>query len=482
MRVVTQNTDSSSGTVETLVNTVIKGGYCIGCGVCSIPDQSPFEIVMNDVGQFQARLRPQKQSGDSLRYPITSVCPFADGNPNEDAIAQALNLNSGVYTNGIGYALATFAGFVVEGDYREKGSSGGIVTWLLSSLLEEGLVDAVIHVREASGIDIDSDTPMFRMEISRTVEEVRSGAKSRYYPVEMSGVLREVMAKPGIYALVGVPCFVKAVRLLAFQEEVIRERIRYCISLVCGHLKSENFARMLAWDAGIFPAELRSLDFRYKLLNRPANRYAVKFVTRSNEKKVIPIDDLYGYNWGFGFFKYEACDYCDDIVGETADISIGDAWLPQYVDDPLGTNILVVRNESILRLLRRAVEAGRLQLIPISPRDVVASQDAGIRHRRQGLAYRLYLKQQRGEWVPTKRVQPSKDHLTERERKIQHLRIELRNASHKAFVAAMQKGNWSLFRGTMDPLIAQYRQLYRDSIIKRVRRRLARMLARALRR
>lgn len=41
---------------------------------------------------------------------------------------------------------------------------------------------------------------------------------------------------------------------------------------------------------------------------------------------------------------YKACDFCDDVFAETADIALGDAWLPEYVQDGNGTNVVVTRN------------------------------------------------------------------------------------------------------------------------------------------
>ena len=35
-------------------------------------------------------------------------------------------------------------------------------------------------------------------------------------------------------------------------------------------------------------------------------------------------------DWGAGFFQNPACDWCDDVVAETADIAFGDAWVEPY--------------------------------------------------------------------------------------------------------------------------------------------------------
>ena len=40
----------------TLDNTVIKNGFCIGCGACASLKASPYKISMNKLGQYQADL------------------------------------------------------------------------------------------------------------------------------------------------------------------------------------------------------------------------------------------------------------------------------------------------------------------------------------------------------------------------------------------------------------------------------------------
>jgi coenzyme F420-reducing hydrogenase beta subunit len=79
---------------------------------------------------------------------------------------------------------------------------------------------------------------------------VRAGAKSRYYPVELSGVLNEIRSRPGRYAVVGVPCFIKALHLVRAAEPVLAERIVLTLGLFCGHSKSARMAESFAWQMG----------------------------------------------------------------------------------------------------------------------------------------------------------------------------------------------------------------------------------------
>jgi coenzyme F420-reducing hydrogenase beta subunit len=422
---------------------------------------------------------------------VLSVCPFSGRSASEDEVGRDLYGAEGTYDPHLGYHLATYAGYVTEDGYRSRGSSGGMGSWTVTELLRRGWVDGVIHVRErepsheSDGLSERKAAPLFQMTLSRSVEEVRAGAKSRYYPVEMSGVLRAIRETPGRYAVVGIPCFIKAVRLLARRDPVLAERVAFCVSLVCGHLKSAAFAEMLAWQCGIPPGGLESIDFRKKLPDRSADRYGIEATGRNGEGPVEeggrtlitacrPNHDLYGYSWGYGFFKYSACDYCDDVVGETADLSVGDAWLEPYVGDSAGTNVLVVRNPRIHALIREGLSEGRLHLEPLGADAVVLSQAGGFRHRRDGLAYRLHLKDRAGEWRPAKRVEANPDALPPRQRRIQEMRIALAARSHTAFREALSAGDFGGFVERMTPLTRAYDALYAPPPWKRLLRTLKR--------
>jgi coenzyme F420-reducing hydrogenase beta subunit len=270
---------------------------------------------------------------------------------------------------------------------------------------------------------------------------------------------------------VGIPCFIKALRLACRESAVLKERVTFTVGIVCGHLKSTAFAEMFAWQCGIAPSELRAIDFRTKLPHGSACDYAVTvFGERDGQRLTAtkPTSELFGSNWGYGYFKYKACDFCDDVVGETADISVGDAWLPEYVSDSAGSNIAVVRSLALNSILTEAMAAGRLRFDPVRVGKAAESQAGGFRHRRDGLAYRLFLEDQAGRWRPAKRVSPSFTHLTPKLREIYTLRYELGQASHAAFAAAKAKQDFSVFVRAMNPLTARYDRHYRRSLILRL--------------
>jgi hypothetical protein len=232
---------------------------------------------------------------------------------------------------------------------------------------------------------------------------------------------------------------------------------------------------MFAWQCGIEPGKLLSIDFRKKLPDRAANQYGVEVTGIINEQvvtKVSPVQDMYGRDWGLGFFKYKACDYCDDVVAETADVVVGDAWLPQYVQDSKGTNVVVVRHPLINNLLEKAVAEDRLSLDRIDAEEVARSQMSGFRHRRDGLAYRLHLAESKGEWYPPKRVKPSVKGLSRNFQQRKMLRVLMAEESHLAFQEAIKTGEFSFFIKKMKPLVEKYQALYDYPLWQRIAWRL----------
>jgi coenzyme F420-reducing hydrogenase beta subunit len=457
---------------QTLLQTVIQGDYCIGCGACAAMKNSPFRIGLDEIGRYQALADADEAARADC--PVLAVCPFSGEGPDEDAVAEKLFGGDCAYLDRIGYHQATYAGYVAEGAFRRTGSSGGMGTWLCAELFRRCLVDAVIHVRPTA-----RDTaghPLFVMSVSRSEKDILAGCKSRYYPVEMSRVLQEAIATPGRYAIVGLPCFVKAVRRLALQDSRFANRAAYCISLICGQLKTTTYADMLAWQVGIPPGHLKDIDFRRKIAGHPANIYITEAIGTSEDGVVseMGIDRFGSLNWGGGLLKYSACDCCDDVVGETADVSVGDAWLPDYCHDSRGTSVIVVRNRRVADLIEEARKQNRLHLDEITPQTVIETQVAGLRHRRDELAYRLFLKDAAGAWRPRKRVSPRESSISKRRRAIQRIRLQITAESHKAFRQAEEAGRFEVFEETLAPLFRQYKKVYHLPLWQRIIRRLGR--------
>ena len=375
-----------------------------------------------------------KPSGDAQWLDSTSEafshqCPFSPAAANEDSIAAERFSGAPESDPRIGRFEAAYVGHAVDDPFRRNGSSGGLTNWVAAELLRTGAVDGVAHV-----IATDPATGRhFDYRISRSLDALSAGAKSRYYPVELSRVLREIREAPGRYAIVGVPCFIKAIHLLRRTDPLIRERVTHTLGLFCGHQKSAAMIESFAWQLGTELGRVQALDYRLKDENRPANWYRAHLELDDGSTASRDWWHLADGDWGAGFFQNPACDWCDDVVAETADISFGDAWVEPYSSDGRGTNVVIVRTPELRDMIEQARTESRLQLEPVDAEFIVRTQAAGLRHRRDGLAYRLSWRR-RG-IAPRKRVAPSAD-LPLRRKLVYRMRYLIARWSHPMFSLA----------------------------------------------
>jgi len=442
-----------------LYDTVIKNGFCVGSGVFSIINPR-IKTVLNEYGEYVALIKTPDDIDMLNDYSISKVCAMSDNSSNEDVISKELfSKTRGIKHHPIiGYYTDLYAGHVAEGDFRKNGSSGGMATWILKELLSRSLIDGVIHIKESKKKGI-----LFEYGISRSIKEVCSGAKSRYYPAELSNVLNTIKKHPGKYAITGIPSIIMEVRLLSKQDKIIRDSIKYTIGLVCGHQKSTKYAECLAWQCGIEPGNLKYIDFRKKIAGKPAYFYATEMKGTINGKEVIITkqqNELLATDWGHGLFKTKFSDYSDDSLNETADISIGDAWLPSYALDGLGNNAIIVRNSKLSNIIKEGIKLEKLSLDEISTETLLNTQKGLIEHTRKGLPYRLFRDDTNNKWHPKTRTEASNNYKILR-KIIQNLRMTIRDQSRIEYLNAVRKNDFLYFEKSMKKNIRRYSLTYK---------------------
>lgn len=406
---------------------ILASGLCIGCGVClgTAPGaQMDFDRYgqMRPVGP-RGWLRGRHEAG------FEELCPFSPFAANEDELAAHLFPSPHNSHALLGRYEAAYVGHAEEGSFRASGSSGGLVTWVAAELLSRGMIDGVAHVGALDGTG--PGNRLFAYRISRSLETLRTGAKSRYYPVELSGVLDEIRKVPGRYAVVGIPCFIKAVHLACDQDPVLRERIAYTLGLVCGHMKSARMAESFAWQMQQDIGRVSAFDYRAKAPGRPANWYRAEVTLADGTTRGEDWWSFADGDWGAGFFQHSACNFCDDVVAETADIVFGDAWREPYSSDGRGTNVVLVRSPALLPIIEAGIAEQRLALTEVDADFVVSTQAAGFRQRREGLSFRQT-------WVrprvrPCKRVLPGSLAIRKHRKAIYLVRYGISWWSHRVF-------------------------------------------------
>lgn len=436
------------------LNAVVRNGTCVGCGACAASTAS-IQMKWTELETYVPDI--SRASNDEIRV-ASQVCPFSSQAKNEDQLAEQLWGKSTLSRSPeLGYHLTIGTGRITDDAAVTGSSSGGLTTLILRKLLARGEIDGVIHAADSGNGD-----PLVFYRVSESLDELLSGRKSKYHSVEFSQAIRSIRGNGKRYALVGVPCFIKAGRLLADKDRSLSQQLPYFIGLVCGHMKSGAFAKSFAWQMGIPPDRLAAFDFRVKDPTRGANSYSVSASeVNSGHTETRPSQELLGSDWGHVMFRLKSCDFCDDIAGEVADICLGDAWLPQYQNDWRGTNIYVNRQPLLQELLDQAARDGEVVLHTASESDFVRSQDGNYRHRREGLAIRIGDLERRNKPRPIKRYGARNVSPGWIRAHIYRTRVRLGDSSHALFLEARREKDLSIFRMGMERLLKSYRNLYR---------------------
>ena len=277
------------------------------------------------------------------------ICPAYGEGKNESEIGLQYygNIEGIRFTQEAGYALSAFAGYSME--HRCDGASGGMATFVLETLLSTGQVDTVIAVGR-----VNEPGNYFAYKICQTVAEVRSCSRSAYYPVEISQVIKHILSHDGRYAVIGLPCVCKGIRLAQDKIPRLRQRIKFVFGLTCGHQSSRFFAEYVCALSHADPDKLKEVVFRVKEIEQPASNFAIKLCIdeggKQSVKKILWKDGV-GQAYVHGYFQLPGCFHCDDVFAECADAVFMDAWLPEYVQDPRGTSLVVVRSQEIDQLI-----------------------------------------------------------------------------------------------------------------------------------
>lgn len=422
-----------------VIEFVVNNDLCIGCGMCvSKCTSSALEMTWNDNGFLVSTATGNCDcNGDCIE-----VCPFnpfpKDEVKTEDEIATLFLPTTTNVNKKIGKYNNIYAGYSTE--FRLSSSSGGVGTYICTKLLEKNIVDHVFSIRESK-----LPGTFYEYAVNSNKSELLLASKTRYFPVTLATVFSEINQLEGKVAIVGVACFIKAIRLAQHSDPALNEKIPFLVGIICGGVKSRFFTEYLASKIEIKVEDIKKPQFRSKDICSTANDYSFSCTDRNNLEKSIKMRAV-GEMWGTGLFKANACDFCDDVTTELADISLGDAWLPPYDHDGKGTNVIVTRSLVAENLIREGIKNKDLVLDFLPLENFLTSQQGSFNHRHAGLPARIKIAKKNKQLVPPKRYEHKK--ITFDFKLVQKQRMKVRavslavwktNSHAKAFDKKMHK-------------------------------------------
>ena len=431
-----------------MAEQILDGDYCSGCGACigvgKIFGRSESEMEFNARGQLVPIIKISEKN--EINEIIKKICPFSDDSYDEDYISEKF---FGKYSKDkkpvLGYAYSAYSGNATNTIQRQISSGGGVLTTLLIHLFESKLIDYVVHTKSVS-----NGKEYFKYEISEGINDLERSHGSHYYPMTMDEMIVEIDKRKGRYVFVGVPCFIRGLKNAVMKFGIVPPL--YTFGLVCGHLKTAQFADMIRTRvAG--NQDVKNIFFRQTDQYSRANEYRMGVVTKDNKILSKGVQHIPGSNWGESAFKLKSCDFCDDVYNECSDITFGDAWLPKYIKDGRGKNVLLIRNPQIDEIIKKMDNDGEIETESITFSEMLEAQDATIRHRVLGLQHRQEVIKKQGGWVPRKRKIDCGSQ-TERDKNINELRMLLTEKSKELY--AKYQGNIFLY----DLQMWKYRRRY----------------------
>lgn len=372
------------------INSTFKNDLCTGCGICVSEDTTGDTYMVWNEDGF---LVPNKNK-INFTEEMNRVCPFnLKGNLNEDDLAKEFLASSDFTDPDIGNYISLYAGY--SNNFRNTSSSGGIATFVFEKLLVNKYVDHLFIVKEVNG--------KYEYQLFNDSKEIKKISKTRYFPVTLERLFKIIDGLDGKVAVSGVACFLKGIRLKQHYNPKLREKIPFLVGIICGGLKSKHYSDFLAQSAGC-RNEYHSAQYRVKNEKSVALDYKFSCVEVksdiTHDVRMIPLGDM----WGTGLFKSKACDFCDDVTTELADISLGDAWIPPFNKDGLGNSVLITRSPLADKLIKDGIDNNELSLTVLDLQRVKKSQSGSFNHRHKGLLFRIKTEKRIKSVYPPKRT------------------------------------------------------------------------------
>ena len=374
---------------EENIQSVMKASLCTGCGTCAaICPKDAIKLVINPAkGIYIPRINETKCSQCGICF---EVCP------GHSIDFKQLNTDIFAKQQGdilLGNYFKCYTGYSTDYDIRYNSASGGLVTQLLIFALEEKIIDGALVTR------MKKDNPLEPEPfIARTREEIIEASKSKYCPVPANIALKEILdSKEGEkFAVVGLPCHLQGIRKAEQINKKLKEKIVLHFGLFCHHGVNFRGTQFFLEELGVKKEDVAK--FSYRGQGWPGNTL---IELRNGSKKANPFFSHYWVYPSLYFFTIKRCFMCSDALSELADISFGDAWLPELSADKIGSSIIISRVKVGEELLRLAQEEDKLRLQHISRAKLIESQISALYFKKRSLPARKRISQLRNKHLPS---------------------------------------------------------------------------------
>jgi len=324
-----------------LVDEVIGQRLCSLCGACRA--LCPVRVIdwkNEDTVSFDWR----RCTACKICYYVCPNVSFQFGEIEKKIFGQQSTENEP-----LGIVRGSFAARSTKNEVLKVAQDGGVVTSLLSNMLDKQIIDCAVVTRKSLQV-LWKPEPTVALSYGDLLQA--AGSKYTPSPIMLALALAATEYKKKQIAIVGVSCQIRAIRrmqFLPFAKLKIVEPVVFTLGLFC--FKSYYYDKLMS-----FLKDIRCLDLHQ--ISKVNSKFEIKggrFNIRAGEEEIlnVPVSSVAPYG-------LEACEKCDDFSAKLADISVGGCGTPP------GWSTVLIRTENGERVFNEAIKAGYIESKPLS--------------------------------------------------------------------------------------------------------------------
>jgi len=377
--------NSDKEAVET-IEQIARNDLCTGCGTCvAMCPKEAIEMRIDERrGIYVPKINEEKCNSCGLCH---RVCP------GHSVDFKALNVD--IFGNEpedvlIGNYQGCYLGHATDDNIRYNAASGGVVTALLLFALEKGIIDGALVTK------MGEENPLVPQPfIARTKQEIISACKSKYCPVPANMALREILKEDGRFAVVGLPCHIQGVRKAELANKELKEKVVLHVGIFCSHCDTFRQTEFMLKKLGLKDEDIAKIDYRGE------GWPGMMSVLLKNGKNVsVPYSEATSLH-GLWLHALLRCAFCCDLTAELADVSCGDAWLPEVLtNEKMGKSIVIHRTKIGEALCIEAVQKGYIEMKKTSSFKVKQSGDM-MQSKKRDIKARFFIQSLFNKAIPT---------------------------------------------------------------------------------
>lgn len=365
---------------DALKREVIDAGLCTQCGSCVGLEKGVLGFT-DPVDSLPAKVDGTRKVRETTFY----ACPgryFSFPETNEYVFGkQPENSLLGNYSR-------LYIGYARDESIRTHCSSGGVISASLIHLLQTGKIDGAVVLR------MSREKPYVPEPfVAKTPAEILEAAQSKYIVTPVNILLDQLEKFNGKLAYVGLPEHVASIRKLQRIRHKAVKSITYIIGPYSGTILQISALRSFLRSHGVGSLEeIKELSFR-------AGEWPGRLEIKLRDGHILAIKKFY-YNYLIPFYIAPHALLSTDLTNEFTDISVGDAFSPEYEKLGKGFSVVVTRTAQGQALIEEMERDGIVCLQNISADKAIQMHSHMLDFKKRGAFIRMARRKRRGFQVP----------------------------------------------------------------------------------